>query len=163
MNVHWGYVPTQQVTKGAPYMYERWLGRRWLPHPSRLRCIAVEALQVSLQLYNPSTCRVHGPRVGTHSLQRLYSSEALYSPLQPSTALYSPLQPSTALYSSTALHPLQYTTLYSTPQTSAHFCHTRQSRWIRVHTPFIPCGCASQNVHGYKYRHNMRLTYAVQM
>jgi hypothetical protein len=50
---------------------------------------------------------LHGPRVGTHSLQRLYSSTALY------------LQPSTALYSSTALHPLQYTTLYSIPQEDA--------------------------------------------
>jgi hypothetical protein len=35
------------------------------------------------------------PSVGTHTLQRLYSSTALYS-----------------LYSSTAQHPLQYTTLY---------------------------------------------------
>ena len=38
------------------------------------------------------------PSIGTHTLQRLYSSTALYS-----------------LYSSTALHPLQYTTLYNTP------------------------------------------------
>ena len=37
--------------------------------------------------------------VGTHTLQRLYSSKALYR-----------------LYSATALHPLQYTALYSTPQ-----------------------------------------------
>ncbi len=50
-------------------------------------------------------------------------------PLQPSTwstrrytrpaealHLYSPLQPSAALYISTSLHPLQYTSLYITPQ-----------------------------------------------
>jgi hypothetical protein len=43
--------------------------------------------------------------------------------LQPSTA-YRPysVQPSTALYSSTALHPLQYTTLYSTPHSSGAQC-----------------------------------------
>ena len=58
---------------------------------------AAEALQVSLQLYNPSTWST---RRYTHSLQRLYSSTVLYSPLQPSTALQLYvlyiMQPSTA-------------------------------------------------------------------
>jgi hypothetical protein len=55
---------------------------------------------VYLQLNNPSTC---AKRRYTHpaealQLYSLYSSTALYSPLQSSTALYSPLrQPSTAL------------------------------------------------------------------
>ena len=57
------------------------------------------SVQVSLQLYNPSTWSTRRYTLPAEALQ-----------------LYSPLQPSTALYSSTALHPLQYTTLYSTPQ-----------------------------------------------
>ena len=74
--------------------------------PARARPLAREDLMYRLYSYLYSCITpLHQPRVGTHSLQRLYSS----------TALYSPLQPSTALYSSTALHPLQYTTLYSTP------------------------------------------------
>ena len=52
-------------------------------------------------LYNP----LHGPRVGTHALQRLYISAALYSPLQPSTSLH--------LYILYSIHP----SLYITPQT----------------------------------------------
>ena len=44
-------------------------------------------------LYNP----LHGPRVGTHALQRLYISAALYSPLQPSTSLH--------LYILYSIHP----------------------------------------------------------
>ena len=44
-------------------------------------------------LYNP----LHGPRVGTHALQRLYISTALYSPLQPSTSLH--------LYILYSIHP----------------------------------------------------------
>jgi hypothetical protein len=52
----------------------------WLPHPGRCCYIAVEALQVSLQLYNPSTCAKHRY---THPAEALHSSTALYSVLQP--------------------------------------------------------------------------------
>jgi hypothetical protein len=45
-----------------------------------------------------STSPLHVPSVGTRALQRLYSLYSLYN-----------------LYSSTALHHLQYTSLYSTP------------------------------------------------
>ena len=56
---------------------------------------ALAGVHTLYSLYNP----LHGERVGTCSLQRLYSLYILY-----------------LLYSSTSLHPLQYTSLYITPQ-----------------------------------------------
>ena len=64
------------------------------------RSIAVEALQLSLHLFNP----LHLPHPSTSPLQRLYNYTAPYSPLQPSTAIQ--------LY---ILYTLQPSTLYSTP------------------------------------------------
>ena len=78
-------------------------------------------------------CKHHWESLGQHyglvGLTSFGHVTPSFTPLQPSTSdtpcdkrapealqLYSPLQPSTALYSSTALHALQYTSLYNHPQ-----------------------------------------------
>ena len=89
MNVHWGYVPTQQVTKGAPY--GRWMvGSAMATAPRQMTLYSCRGSTGFLRCITP----LHGPCVGTHS-----PAEALqlYSLLQPSTALQ--------LYSSTLACP----------------------------------------------------------
>ena len=62
----------------------------------------------------------HGVLAGVHTLYSLYIastwSTRRYTRPAEALHLYSPLQPSAALYISTSLHPLQYTSLYITPQ-----------------------------------------------
>ena len=87
----------------------------------------------------------HGALAGVHTLYSLYivstCTKHRYERLAEALQLYSPLQPSTALYSSTALHPLQYTTLYSTPLDR----FTAYGRVPSHHTRFI-ISCGAETV-----------------
>jgi hypothetical protein len=60
------------------------------------------ALQTGIRFLYSCITPLHVPSIGTHTLQRLYSSTA-----------------------STALHPLQYTTLYNTPLVGRQPCQVR--------------------------------------
>jgi hypothetical protein len=83
------------------YMGDGWVGDGYRI-PADDVIYTEEALRISLQLYNPSACAKH---------KYTHPAEALQ--------LYS-------LYSSTALHALQYTSLYNTntPLASATYPYT---------------------------------------